>query len=93
MLTVRWPDYFDDYASVIEVKGWFGDVTVEWNGVRIQPVFYDPVRLSQEISDELAGGSYFREPNLIVIEKVTRDHMEAAIAALSEEGLACLIPD
>ncbi|GGO02670.1 hypothetical protein [Microbispora bryophytorum] len=82
MLTVQWPDDFGDYAWEVEAKGWFEGVTVEWNGARIRPVFYDPVRLNQEISDELAGGSYFREPNLIVIEKVTRDHMEVAIAAL-----------
>jgi hypothetical protein len=93
MLTVRWPDDFDDYAWEVESKGWFDGVTVEWNGASIRPVFYDPVRLSQAISDELAGGLFFRESNLVVIENVTRDHMDAAIAALSEEDLARLISD
>jgi hypothetical protein len=93
MVTVRWPDDFDEYAWELEYKGWFEGVTVDWNGVSIRLAFFDPVRLGQEIGHELARSSYFREPNLLVIEKVTRDHMEAAIAALSEEDLARLLPE
>ncbi|MER7213094.1 hypothetical protein ABT340_39030 [Streptosporangium sp. NPDC000239] len=92
MFTMRWPDHFDEYAPVIEAKGWFGDVLVEWNGRIYRPVFYEPVRLAQEISDELARGSAFREPNLIVIDQVTRAHMEAAITALVD-GRFDLVPE
>ncbi|MER7128233.1 hypothetical protein [Streptosporangium saharense] len=56
-------------------------------------MFYDPVRLGQEITDELErGGALFREPNLVVIDRVTREHMEAAIGALAESGFL-LVPE
>ncbi len=80
---MRWPDYFDEQAPFIESKGWFADVLIEWDGRRYRPVFYDPVRLRQVVDDELASGAgIFREPNLVVIDRVTRDCMEAAITAL-----------
>ncbi|MFF5211952.1 hypothetical protein [Streptosporangium sp. NPDC000396] len=93
MYSMHWPDYFDEEAPIIEDKGWFADVLVEWNGQSYRPVFYDPIRLGQTIADELRSrASFFREPNLIVIDQVTRDHMEAAIAVLVEADFN-LVPD
>ncbi|MET7339616.1 hypothetical protein [Nonomuraea sp. NPDC005650] len=67
---------------------------VEWNGRHIRPVFYDPVRLGQEIADTFARGeAYFREPNLIVVQATTRDHMQAAVEGLSDEELEQLVAE
>ncbi|MFI6928098.1 hypothetical protein ACIBIZ_49795 [Nonomuraea spiralis] len=64
---------------------------IEWNGQCYRPVFYDPVRLGQEVADELARGTgFFREPNLVVVDQVTRDCMEAAITALADNGFNML---
>ncbi len=93
MFSMHWPDYFDEEAPIIESKGWFADVLVEWNGQSYRPMFYDPIRLGQEIADELARGVvFFREPNLVVVDQVTRGHMEAAITALVGNGFN-LVPE
>jgi hypothetical protein len=94
MLTTRWPDDFDDYAWEVEAKGWFEGIMVEWNGRHIRPVFYDPVRLGQEIADTFARGeAYFREPNLIVVQATTRDYMQSAVEGLSDEELEHLVAE
>ncbi|MEU8358392.1 hypothetical protein AB0C27_20475 [Nonomuraea sp. NPDC048882] len=91
MFSVRWPHYFDEQAPLIEAKGWFSDVLVEREGQYYRPVFYDPVRLGQEIAEEMSNGAgFFREPNLVVVDRVTRDHIEAAISALVDNGFNLL---
>lgn len=65
-----------------EVKGWLDGVIVHVQARRYRLVFYDPVRLSQEISDELAAGRVFHEPNLIVVPSVNQAEIERAIRDL-----------
>jgi hypothetical protein len=48
--------------------------------------FYDPVRLRQEIEDDLQRGSVFFEPNLVVVPSVTRQNMEKAVRTLIQSG-------
>jgi hypothetical protein len=48
--------------------------------------FYEPVRLAQEIEDELERGSPFFEPNLVLVPSVTRQHMETAVEHLVQSG-------
>jgi hypothetical protein len=94
MLTMRWPDDFDEYAWEVEARGWFEGVVVEWNGRHLRPVFYDPVRLGQEIADAFAQGkAYFRESNLIVVQATTRNHMQTAVENLTDEDLGQLAAD
>jgi hypothetical protein len=88
---MRWPDYFDEQAPLIESKGWFADVLIEWNGQCYRPVFYDPIRLGQVVADELThGAGFFRDPNLVVVDRVTRVCMEAAVTALINDGFNLL---
>jgi hypothetical protein len=80
------PAGFDDYASEVEAKGWFADATLTIVGKKYRMCFYDPVRLSQEIEAELQRGKLFFEANLVVVQSVTRQNMESAVAALIRSG-------
>lgn len=75
-------------AFEVELKGWFDAATARLpDGVEIPLAFRDPVRLSQDLEAEVsAGRSCVAEPALIVIPKVTRKHLEAAVAQLYESG-------
>jgi len=70
------------------VKGWLDGVSVtDKNGVKHQFCFYDPVRLSQEISDEFQRGkSGFIEKGLIVVPEVTKEAIERVLEQAENEG-------
>jgi hypothetical protein len=80
------PPNFDDYGWEVEAKGWFSEARIIASGRRYQIIFYDQARLGQEIQDELARGRAFFEPNLVVVQSVTRAHMEAAAEELVRSG-------
>jgi hypothetical protein len=80
--SLDFPEGFDDYASEVESKGWFGEARLSFQGKRYRLNFYDPVRLGQEIEAEIRRGRLFFEPNLLVIHSVTRSSMESAVVTL-----------
>jgi hypothetical protein len=80
------PEWFDDHAWEVESKGWFGEAKLTFTGKSYRINFYDPVRLAQEIADELERGSPFFEPNLVVVPSVTRQDMETAVQFLMQSG-------
>ncbi|MEM7248200.1 MAG: hypothetical protein AAF533_22895 [Acidobacteriota bacterium] len=84
--TLNWPEEFESREWEIESKGWFAGLEIVIDGRCITPVFYDPVRLSQDISDELSRDLVFTETNLIVIERVCRESIVAAVAKLAAAG-------
>lgn len=84
--TLEFPDWYDQEAAVIEAKGWFGEAMLRASGKSFQLVFYDPVRLSQEIADDVGRGQFFFEKNLVVVGALTRAKMEQAVAALVANG-------
>jgi len=81
-----WPADFDDYAWEVECKGWFPGLGIVIEGEVIQLTIYDPVRLGQDIEMELGlyGSSMFRR--VIVVDTVTRENIEKAIAGLAKRG-------
>jgi hypothetical protein len=80
------PDGFDESESEIELKGWISGVVLTIEGKRHSLTFYDPVRLAQEIGDQLRRSSIFFEPNLVVVESVTRSAMQSAAESLVATG-------
>ena len=61
-------------------------VTLE-NGNRYAVVFYDAVRLKQDLDDEARLGSPFvADPGLIVVQEVTEEIMRRAVAELVKQG-------
>lgn len=75
-------------ASEAELKGWFDAVRVSLpSGLEVPLSFRDPVRLSQDLDAAVSEGrACVAEPGSIVIPKVTRANMEAAVVELYEEG-------
>lgn len=73
------PPDFHEYAWEAESKGVFWDASVRLAGVVVAVTFYDPVRLSQDAVDELAERPAFELRRVLVIPKVTEDHMQAAV--------------
>jgi hypothetical protein len=55
---------------------------------RLLPLgFWNPVRLSQELTEHFASGrTYFAEPNLIVLPEVTEAAIRQAVESLVEKG-------
>ncbi len=83
---LSFPDDFDDYEWELESKGWFNGAVVVCQESNYRLSFYDPVRLAQEIEDELSSTAVFMEENLVVINSVDRAHMEKAVKYLMESG-------
>jgi hypothetical protein len=80
---------FDDREAMeTRDRGYRSHVWVEFaNGDRYAVVFYDAVRLQQDLMDEVSRGNpYIAEAGLIVLSEVTRQNMETAIRQLAEEG-------
>ena len=79
-----------DEIDLIEraAKGWLSGVIVQAeDGIEHELSFYDPVRLAQEIDDELAeGNSGFIERGLIVVPEVTKENIEKVISQAENEG-------
>ena len=81
-------DFDEQTAYEVELKGWFEAVAVQLpNGLEIPLSFLDPTRLAQDLEAEVAGGrSCVAEPALIVVPKITRENMIAAVDQLYREG-------
>ena len=80
------PEGFGDYAWELEPKGMFNEARLEFQGCRYRLMFYDSVRLGQDIEDELQRGGVFFEPNLVVVPTVTRQNMNKAAAQLVKQA-------
>ena len=83
---LRFPLDFDDYGWEVESKGWFDGAEVLWEGAVIRLTFYDPVRLAEEVNEELGASRTPTFRNLVVVPVVTRYAMERAVRALVETG-------
>jgi hypothetical protein len=81
-------DFDEQAAYEVELKGWFEAVSVKLpNGLEIPLSFRDPVRLAQDLEAEIAAGRIcVAEPALIVVPKITRENMAAAVDQLYREG-------
>jgi hypothetical protein len=82
-----WPSDFDDYMWwEVENKGWLGVVEIWMNGEVVCPIFYDPGRLAQEIADGVSSKGYLFELRTIVVDRICRASIEAAVEKLARSG-------
>jgi hypothetical protein len=83
---IEWPGPMDsfDWADQ-EAKGWL-DVTVAWEGGRRVVEVYDPVRLAQSVTGDVARLGRFSSRSLLVVSSVTPENIETALAAIADEG-------
>ena len=69
-------------------KGWLDNVKVTTvSGLEHTLIFYDPVRLSQDLEEEVKmGKAGIIEKGLFVIKEVTKENIEKAILQAEQEG-------
>jgi hypothetical protein len=84
-IEIEFPDYFDDNQGEIQAKGYLEGVILTYQGKRVTADFYGPLRLSQDISDELSEGYVVAYKRLIVVPEVTRECIEKTVARLWED--------
>jgi hypothetical protein len=79
---------FDDRTAEEAAGGYWGHSYVEFSDGRKHPVvFYDAVRLAQDLHEEaLQGRPFIAEHGMIVVQGVTRANMTVAVERLASEG-------
>ncbi|MGH9840255.1 MAG: hypothetical protein ACREEM_15845 [Blastocatellia bacterium] len=82
------PESFDERSAFeISMKGWLSAQVESEGGERYPVYFSDPVRLQQDLDDEMRrGGCCFAEPGLIVLPEVTVEAAQNAVRFLWREG-------
>lgn len=78
------PSDFDEYGKEVEAKGWFPGASVEFDGLVIDLLFYDPTRLRQEMEQALSTNRVFFERNIVVVPTVSRESIETSVKFLYE---------
>ena len=82
---IEWPAAMDEFDwADQEAKGWL-EVTVTWDGGRQAVEVYDPVRLAQSVTSEIARLGHFTARSLLVVPGVTRANIESAISAIADK--------
>lgn len=81
---LRFPDYLDGYEMETEAKGYLPGVAVVVRGVKAMLTVYDPSRIAQQAADEVMADGFLAVSNLLVVGKVTRDGISAAVAKLAD---------
>lgn len=93
-ISLQFPAGFEDYAWEVEAKGWLTGVVAVIEERRYTLTVYDPVRLAQDLDEELKDSKAFFEPNLVVVTSVTRERIAAAVQEIVRTGrLVGLRPD
>jgi hypothetical protein len=81
------PDGFDEFDwAMIESRGVVMGGWLAFGSRRFPVIIYDPVRIAQDAVGETAGGHFFYEGNVIVVENLTRETAEDAVAHLAAAG-------
>ncbi len=82
------PDFGEREAFEAASRGYLSTAYVEFeDGRRFGIVFYDPVRLQQDLAAEADEGKPFlAEPGLVIVVEVTLENMQAAVERLLLEG-------
>jgi hypothetical protein len=81
-------EFDEELADLVEMKGWCGIGIVELpDGKRVEVTFIEPARLESDLESNVKSGrACIADPRMIVIPKITREHMEAAVQELHKSG-------
>lgn len=82
------PADFHDHAWEVEAKGVFWGASVRINDRVVDVTFYDPVRLSQDIAEELGQCLFTELRRVLVVPCVTEEQMRMAVERASAEFFA-----
>lgn len=82
------PPEFLEYEYEYEAKGYLSGARIVAGEQYADVVFYEPVRLGQDIAEEIADGGYLAFTNLVVVPHVTKDALIHAVELLAEADFA-----
>lgn len=85
------PPEFLEYEYEYEAKGYLTGARIALGEQHADVVFYEPVRLGQDIAEELADTGYLALANLVVVPQVTREALIHAVDLLAEGDFAELV--
>ena len=88
---LEFPPEFLEYEYEYEAKGYLAGARIVLGERHADVMFYEPVRLGQDIADELADAGYLAVSNLVVVAQVTREAMIRAVDSPAEGGFAELV--
>jgi len=80
---IVFPNDFAEYEYEYEAKGYLTGTRLVFGELEAELAIYDPVRLAQEVTDELGQAGYLACPNLLVVPEVSRKAISDAVARLS----------
>lgn len=85
---VIFPKGFDERAAFeTPLKGWLSAQVEAEDGLRYAVYFCDPVRLQQDLDEEVkTGRPFLAEPGLVVLPEVTVEAVESAAQLLWQQG-------
>jgi hypothetical protein len=86
---IFFPDGYDARREFeTSERGYLSQVVVQVEGgKRYRLFFYDPVRMQQDLEEQVKlGRGYLAEPNLILLPDVTTDNIKKAVAGLWQDG-------
>lgn len=90
--SLNFPEHFDEQAPIIAAKGWIDGVVIVAGDRCYRPEFYDPPRFAQTVADDVDETGMVVPHNIVVIPKVTREHVEEAARRLAEADFVRLRP-
>jgi hypothetical protein len=87
------PPEFLEYEYEYEAKGYLSGARIVVGERHADVVFYEPVRLGQDIAEEIADAGYLAFTNLVVVPQVTKDALIHAVDLLAEANFTELTFD
>ncbi|KWF35814.1 hypothetical protein WL88_14225 [Burkholderia diffusa] len=87
---IKYPSWYDELAEFEhEEKGFLQDVLITSEGAGdVQLNFYDMTRFAQDAADSVRTNGFFYMTGVVIVESVSRTHIEAAAQRIVEDGLA-----
>lgn len=83
-IQVELPEDIDD--GDWESKRRIGNVRVKVDGANCTVTFYAPIRLQQDIQNDLRSASYFFDANVVAVQRIGILELERAVQALAADG-------
>ncbi|MFA8329692.1 hypothetical protein [Burkholderia ubonensis] len=88
-IEIKYPDWYDELAEFEhEEKGYLDGVIVISEGSDVRLNFYDMARFAQDVADGIRDNGFFYLSGVVIVESVSRRHIEAAAQGIVKDGLA-----
>ena len=85
---ISFPEGFEERLELeMTARGYLSSVVVQLGEEQYRLFFYDPVRMQQDLEEEIKlGRSYLAEPNVVLLPEITTENIKKAILGLYQDG-------